>query len=38
MLIELRSEMPLWNFRIEEQEFIDGQVQTGIRSESKFSV
>jgi hypothetical protein len=36
MLIELRSEMPLWNFRIEEQEFID--VQESVRSEPKLPV
>jgi hypothetical protein len=29
MLIELKSEMPLWDFFIEEQEFID-EVQEGI--------
>jgi len=36
MLIELRSEMPLWNFRIEEQDFID--VQESVRSEPKLPV
>lgn len=30
MAIDLKSEMPLWNFRIEEQEFVDEEVQKGI--------
>jgi len=38
MLIELKSEMPLWDFFMEEQEFVDGQVQEGFRSKSKLSV
>jgi len=38
MLIELKSEMPLWDFFMEEQEFIDGEIQEGLRSEPKFSV
>ena len=33
MLIELKSEMPLWDFFMEEQEFVDGQIQEGLRSE-----
>jgi hypothetical protein len=31
MLQELKSEMPLWDFFMEEQEFIDGQIQEGLR-------
>ena len=38
MLIELKSEMPLWDFFIEEQEFVDGQVQEGVCAEPKLSV
>jgi len=38
MMIELKSEMPLWDFFIEEQEFVDGQIQEGVRSEPKLSV
>ena len=38
MLIELKSEMPLWDFFMEEQEFIDGQVQEGVRPEPKLPV
>jgi len=37
MMIELKSEMPLWDFFIEEQEFVD-EVQEGVRAEPKFSV
>jgi hypothetical protein len=38
MLIELRKENPLWEFWIEEQEFIDGKVQEGIRPEPQLPV
>lgn len=39
MLIELKSEMPLWDFFVEEQEFVDaGTVQEGVRPEPKLQV
>ena len=38
MLQELKSEIPLWDFFMEEQEFIDGQVQEGVRPEPKLQV
>ena len=38
MLGELRNEMPLWHFWIEEQEFIDEEVQQGVRSKPELSV
>jgi len=37
MLIELKSEMPLWDFFMEEQEFVD-EVQEGVCAEPKLSV
>lgn len=37
MLVELKSEMPLWDFFIEEQEFVD-EVQEGVRAEPKLPV
>lgn len=38
MLQELKSEIPFWDFFMEEQEFIDGQVQEGVRPEPKLPV
>lgn len=38
MLIELKSEMPLWDFFMEEQEFVDGKIQEGFCPEPKLSV
>ena len=37
MFIELKSEMPLWDFFMEEQEFVD-EVQEGVCAEPKLSV
>ena len=37
MLIELKSEMLLWDFFMEEQEFVD-EVQEGVCAEPKLSV
>ncbi len=37
MLIKLKSEMPLWDFFMEEQEFVD-EVQEGVCAEPKLSV
>ena len=37
MLIELKSEMPLWDFFMEEQEFVD-EVQEGVCAEPKLPV
>ena len=38
MFIKLKSEMPLWDFFMEEQEFVDGQVQEGVCAEPKLPV
>ena len=37
MFIKLKSEMPLWDFFMEEQEFVD-EVQEGVCAEPKLSV
>ena len=37
MFIKLKSEMPLWDFFMEEQEFVD-EVQEGVCAEHKLSV
>jgi hypothetical protein len=38
MLGELRNEMPLWQFWLVEQEFVDEEVQQGLCTQSKLSV
>jgi hypothetical protein len=32
MMIELKLEMPFWDFFMEEQEFVDGKIQEGLRT------
>jgi hypothetical protein len=38
MLGELRNEMPLWQFWLVEQEFVDEEVQQGVRTQPELSV
>jgi len=38
MLGELKNELPLWQFRLVEQEFVDEKVQQGIRPQPELSV
>lgn len=35
LLYVVRKEMPLWQFWLVEQEFVDEKVPTGVRSESE---
>lgn len=38
MLGELKNEMPLWQFWLVEQEFVDEEIQQGICTKPEFSV
>ena len=38
MLGELRNEMPLWQFWLVEQEFVDEKIQQGVRAQPELSV
>jgi hypothetical protein len=38
MLGELKNELPLWQFWLVEQEFVDEKVQQGVRAQPELSV
>jgi len=38
MLGELKNELPLWQFWLVEQEFVDEKIQQGVRAQPELSV